>query len=67
MDQGVSSHSGPTGQNSSCGSSSDDVDEDSPLDNTDFVRNHKERSTVLVRRYFKNNKKVIICLLLHFT
>lgn len=28
------------------------------LDTTDFERNRKERSTVLVRRFYKNNQKV---------
>ncbi|XP_061564651.1 1-phosphatidylinositol 4,5-bisphosphate phosphodiesterase epsilon-1 isoform X3 [Cololabis saira] len=44
----------------SCGrsSSSDEGDEDVLSDNVDFVRNRKERSTVLVRRFFKNNQKV---------
>ncbi|KAF7653502.1 hypothetical protein LDENG_00082170 [Lucifuga dentata] len=40
-------------------SSSDKEEEEGFLDNTDFVRNRKERSTVLVRRFFKNNKKMI--------
>ncbi|XP_034564652.1 1-phosphatidylinositol 4,5-bisphosphate phosphodiesterase epsilon-1 isoform X2 [Notolabrus celidotus] len=39
-------------------SSSDEEDEDSLLDDPEFDRNRKERSTVLVRRYFKNNQKV---------
>ncbi|XP_053720774.1 1-phosphatidylinositol 4,5-bisphosphate phosphodiesterase epsilon-1 isoform X1 [Synchiropus splendidus] len=39
-------------------SSSDGEEEDSSLDDIDFARNRKERSTVLVRRFFKNNKKV---------
>uniref|UniRef100_A0A3Q3MAA6 Phosphoinositide phospholipase C n=1 Tax=Mastacembelus armatus TaxID=205130 RepID=A0A3Q3MAA6_9TELE len=48
-------------RNSSEDSSSDEVDGDSFLANTvntEFVRNRKERSTVLVRRFCKNNKKV---------
>lgn len=52
----------PTGASRNCSassSSSDEVDEEGPLDNTEFVRNRKERSTVLVRRFFKNNQKVI--------
>uniref|UniRef100_A0A8D3BMP9 Phosphoinositide phospholipase C n=1 Tax=Scophthalmus maximus TaxID=52904 RepID=A0A8D3BMP9_SCOMX len=40
------------------GNSSDEVDGEGSLDNMDFVRNRKERSTVLVRRFFKNNQKV---------
>lgn len=39
-------------------SSSDEDGGDVLSDNTGFVRNRKERSTVLVRRYFKNNQKV---------
>uniref|UniRef100_A0A3B4VIV0 Phosphoinositide phospholipase C n=1 Tax=Seriola dumerili TaxID=41447 RepID=A0A3B4VIV0_SERDU len=41
------------------GSSSDEIDGEGPLDNTEFVRNRKERSTVLVRRFFKNNQKSV--------
>ncbi|KAM9837938.1 1-phosphatidylinositol 4,5-bisphosphate phosphodiesterase epsilon-1 [Aulostomus maculatus] len=40
------------------GSSSDEEDGEGFLDNTEFVRNRKERSTVLVRRFYKNNMKV---------
>ncbi|KAM9716498.1 1-phosphatidylinositol 4,5-bisphosphate phosphodiesterase epsilon-1 isoform 3-T6 [Menidia menidia] len=40
------------------GSSSDEVDGESLFDDTEFVRNRKERSTVLVRRFYKNNQKV---------
>ncbi|XP_070708116.1 1-phosphatidylinositol 4,5-bisphosphate phosphodiesterase epsilon-1 [Pempheris klunzingeri] len=40
------------------GSSSDEGDGEGFLHNTEFIRNRKERSTVLVRRYFKNNQKV---------
>ncbi|XP_076007670.1 1-phosphatidylinositol 4,5-bisphosphate phosphodiesterase epsilon-1 isoform X2 [Genypterus blacodes] len=39
-------------------SSDEEEEEESQLDNTEFVRNRKERSTVLVRRYFKNNQKM---------
>ncbi|XP_028331873.1 1-phosphatidylinositol 4,5-bisphosphate phosphodiesterase epsilon-1 isoform X7 [Gouania willdenowi] len=40
-------------------SSSSDEESDGLLsDNTDFIRNRKERSTVLVRRFYKNNRKV---------
>ncbi|XP_075314190.1 1-phosphatidylinositol 4,5-bisphosphate phosphodiesterase epsilon-1 isoform X2 [Odontesthes bonariensis] len=39
-------------------SSSDEVDGEGLFDNTEFVRNRKERSTVLVRRFYKNNQKV---------
>ncbi|XP_041670988.1 1-phosphatidylinositol 4,5-bisphosphate phosphodiesterase epsilon-1 isoform X2 [Cheilinus undulatus] len=39
-------------------SSSDDEDSDSLLGDPEFDRNRKERSTVLVRRFFKNNQKV---------
>ncbi|XP_058477625.1 1-phosphatidylinositol 4,5-bisphosphate phosphodiesterase epsilon-1 [Solea solea] len=53
LGHGGRSHSGGT-RLSSGDSSSDDC----PLDNTDFVRNRKERSTVLVRRFFRNNQKV---------
>ncbi|XP_067343734.1 1-phosphatidylinositol 4,5-bisphosphate phosphodiesterase epsilon-1 isoform X4 [Channa argus] len=48
-------------RNCSGHSGSDDVGEDYLLDNrvdTEFVRIRKERSTVLVRRFFKNNQKV---------
>lgn len=47
----------------SAGSSSDDGDGEEFFDNAEFVRNRKERSTVLVRRFFKNNRKVHTCLL----
>uniref|UniRef100_A0A8C9X4P7 Phosphoinositide phospholipase C n=1 Tax=Sander lucioperca TaxID=283035 RepID=A0A8C9X4P7_SANLU len=40
------------------GSSSDEGDGEGLLDNTEFIRNRKERSTVLVRRFFKNNQKM---------
>uniref|UniRef100_A0AAQ6A2X5 Phosphoinositide phospholipase C n=1 Tax=Amphiprion ocellaris TaxID=80972 RepID=A0AAQ6A2X5_AMPOC len=40
------------------GSSTDEEDGEAHPDNTEFVRNRKERSTVLVRRFFKNNQKV---------
>lgn len=43
----------------SSSSSSDDTEGEGTLDNSEFVRNRKERSTVLVRRFFKNNQKVI--------
>lgn len=43
------------------GSSSDEGDGEGLLDNTEFIRNRKERSTVLVRRFFKNNQKVFTC------
>uniref|UniRef100_A0A8C3G827 Phosphoinositide phospholipase C n=1 Tax=Cyclopterus lumpus TaxID=8103 RepID=A0A8C3G827_CYCLU len=45
-------------RNCSEGSSSDEGDGDGILDNADFIRNRKERSTVLVRRFFKNNQKM---------
>uniref|UniRef100_A0A8D3BAA9 Phosphoinositide phospholipase C n=1 Tax=Scophthalmus maximus TaxID=52904 RepID=A0A8D3BAA9_SCOMX len=50
----------PSAAAGSCsgGNSSDEVDGEGSLDNMDFVRNRKERSTVLVRRFFKNNQKV---------
>lgn len=56
----------PSGVNASCSgdSSSDEVDGDGLLDNTvntEFNRNRKVRSTVLVRRFFKNNQKVFRC------
>uniref|UniRef100_A0A3B5B5Z6 Phosphoinositide phospholipase C n=1 Tax=Stegastes partitus TaxID=144197 RepID=A0A3B5B5Z6_9TELE len=41
------------------GNSSDEEDGEVHLDNTEFVRNRKERSTVLVRRFYKNNQTVI--------
>ncbi|XP_051274102.1 1-phosphatidylinositol 4,5-bisphosphate phosphodiesterase epsilon-1 isoform X1 [Dicentrarchus labrax] len=40
------------------GSSSDEGDGEGLLDSTEFIRNRKARSTVLVRRFFKNNQKV---------
>ncbi|XP_057681356.1 1-phosphatidylinositol 4,5-bisphosphate phosphodiesterase epsilon-1 isoform X1 [Corythoichthys intestinalis] len=40
------------------GDESDEGSEDDLLDNSEFVRNRKERSTVLVRRFFKNNQKM---------
>ncbi|XP_028991292.1 1-phosphatidylinositol 4,5-bisphosphate phosphodiesterase epsilon-1 isoform X2 [Betta splendens] len=46
------------------GSSSEEADEDASAENavhTEFIRNRKERSTVLVRRFFKNNQKVTKC------
>lgn len=39
-------------------SSSDEGEGEAALDNPEFVRNRKERSTVLVRRFFRNNQKV---------
>ncbi|XP_041830274.1 1-phosphatidylinositol 4,5-bisphosphate phosphodiesterase epsilon-1 [Melanotaenia boesemani] len=39
-------------------SSSDERDEEGLLDSREFVRNRKERSTVLVRRFLRNNQKV---------
>ncbi|XP_020567543.2 1-phosphatidylinositol 4,5-bisphosphate phosphodiesterase epsilon-1 isoform X4 [Oryzias latipes] len=44
----------------SCGrdSSNEEEDEEAPLDEAEFLRNRKDRSTVLVRRFFKNNQKV---------
>ncbi|KAM6898546.1 1-phosphatidylinositol 4,5-bisphosphate phosphodiesterase epsilon-1 isoform 2-T2 [Lycodopsis pacificus] len=45
-------------RNCSGGSSSDEGDGEGLSDNADFTRNRKERSTVLVRRFFKNNQKV---------
>ncbi|XP_038591439.1 1-phosphatidylinositol 4,5-bisphosphate phosphodiesterase epsilon-1 isoform X2 [Micropterus salmoides] len=48
---------GVTG-NCSGGSSSDEEDGEGLLDNAEFVRNRGERSTVLVRRFFRNNQKV---------
>ncbi|XP_049915897.1 1-phosphatidylinositol 4,5-bisphosphate phosphodiesterase epsilon-1 isoform X3 [Epinephelus moara] len=51
------SSSGVT-RNCSEDSSSDDGDGEGLLDNTEFIRNRKERSTVLVRRFYKNNQKM---------
>ncbi|XP_037134464.1 1-phosphatidylinositol 4,5-bisphosphate phosphodiesterase epsilon-1 isoform X4 [Syngnathus acus] len=42
---------------SSCGGGSSS-DEEELLDDSEFVRNRRERSTVLVRRFFKNNQKM---------
>lgn len=47
-------------QDSSSSSSSDDGDAEVHSDNSEFIRNRKERSTVLVRRFYKNNQKVFI-------
>lgn len=41
-----------------CGGGSSSDEEDGFLDDAEFVRNRKERSTVLVRRFYKNNQKV---------
>lgn len=43
---------------SGSGGGSDAGDGDGLLDNADFIKNRKEGSTVLVRRFFKNNQKV---------
>lgn len=43
------------------GSSSEEGDGEGLIDDTEFIRNRKERSTVLVRRFYKNNQKVFIC------
>nr|XP_033467115.1 1-phosphatidylinositol 4,5-bisphosphate phosphodiesterase epsilon-1 isoform X5 [Epinephelus lanceolatus] len=51
------SSSGVT-RNCSEDSSSDEGDGEGLLDNTEFIRNRKERSTVLVRRFYKNNQKM---------
>ncbi|XP_033962610.1 1-phosphatidylinositol 4,5-bisphosphate phosphodiesterase epsilon-1 isoform X2 [Pseudochaenichthys georgianus] len=54
----------PSGVTRDCsgGSSSEEEeeeeDEEGLLDNSEFIRNRKERSTVLVRRFCKNNIKV---------
>ncbi|XP_042363571.1 1-phosphatidylinositol 4,5-bisphosphate phosphodiesterase epsilon-1 isoform X2 [Plectropomus leopardus] len=49
-----------SGVTKSCsgGISSDDGDGEGLLDNAEFIRNRKERSTVLVRRFYKNNQKM---------
>lgn len=41
-------------------SSSDEEDGGGFSDSAEFIRNRKERSTVLVRRFFKNNQKVSV-------
>ncbi|XP_054623295.1 1-phosphatidylinositol 4,5-bisphosphate phosphodiesterase epsilon-1 isoform X3 [Dunckerocampus dactyliophorus] len=48
------------GRDRSCsgGSSSNSSDGEAEEDNSEFVRNRKDRSTVLVRRFFKNNQKM---------
>lgn len=56
---GGRSLSGATRSYSGGSSSSDETEGEGALDNSEFVRNRKERSTVLVRRFFKNNQKVI--------
>ncbi|KAM8730218.1 1-phosphatidylinositol 4,5-bisphosphate phosphodiesterase epsilon-1 isoform 2-T2 [Acanthopagrus schlegelii] len=40
------------------GSSSEEGDGEGLIDDKEFIRNRKERSTVLVRRFYKNNQKV---------
>ncbi|XP_054454527.1 1-phosphatidylinositol 4,5-bisphosphate phosphodiesterase epsilon-1 isoform X2 [Anoplopoma fimbria] len=40
------------------GSSSDEGDGEGLLENAEFIRSRKARSTVLVRRFFKNNQKM---------
>ncbi|XP_068161011.1 1-phosphatidylinositol 4,5-bisphosphate phosphodiesterase epsilon-1 isoform X2 [Antennarius striatus] len=45
-------------RNCSGGSISNERDGECLLDNAEFIRNRKERSTVLVRRFFRNNQKV---------
>ncbi|XP_077481410.1 1-phosphatidylinositol 4,5-bisphosphate phosphodiesterase epsilon-1 isoform X1 [Stigmatopora argus] len=40
------------------GADSEEGSEEDILDDSEFVRNRKERSTVLVRRFFKNNQKM---------
>nr|XP_020460695.1 1-phosphatidylinositol 4,5-bisphosphate phosphodiesterase epsilon-1 isoform X2 [Monopterus albus] len=60
LGQDERSPSGVT-RNCSGNDSSSEVDGDGFLDSTvstELVRNRKERSTVLVRRFFKNNQKV---------
>ncbi|KAK5613255.1 hypothetical protein CRENBAI_024986 [Crenichthys baileyi] len=65
--RGASLETIPTTQGSSSGgaticnwgrNSSDEEEGDSLLDSAEFVSDRKERSTVLVRRFYKNNKKV---------
>lgn len=60
LGNGEMSSSGVT-RNCSGDSSGDEVDVEGLLHNTEFIRNRKERSTVLVRRFFKNNQKVSTC------
>lgn len=50
--------SSPGSRDCSEDSSSSDGDVEEVLDTTEFIRNRKERSTVLVRRFYKNNQKV---------
>lgn len=45
-------------QDGSGSSSSEEEDAGGFSDSAEFIRNRKERSTVLVRRFFKNNQKV---------
>lgn len=51
---------GNCSQDGSVSSSSSEEEEEAGgfLDSAEFIRNRKERSTVLVRRFFKNNQKV---------
>lgn len=50
--------SSPGSRECSEDSSGSDGDGEELLDHTEFIRNRKERSTVLVRRFYKNNQKV---------
>ncbi|XP_056881029.1 1-phosphatidylinositol 4,5-bisphosphate phosphodiesterase epsilon-1 isoform X2 [Takifugu flavidus] len=45
-------------EDSSGSGSGSDGDGEELLDHTEFIRNRKERSTVLVRRFYKNNQKM---------
>lgn len=45
---------------SSNSNSSDEGEGGGFSDSAEFIRNRKERSTVLVRRFFKNNQKVSV-------
>ncbi|XP_033975250.1 1-phosphatidylinositol 4,5-bisphosphate phosphodiesterase epsilon-1 isoform X1 [Trematomus bernacchii] len=46
------------GSSSSSEEEEEEEDEEGLLDNSEFIRNRKERSTLLVRRFCKNNIKV---------
>uniref|UniRef100_A0A672JF31 Phosphoinositide phospholipase C n=1 Tax=Salarias fasciatus TaxID=181472 RepID=A0A672JF31_SALFA len=58
LSHGERSSGGAGGNCRSSSSSSDEEDGDAFSENSEFIRNRKERSTVLVRRFFKNNQKV---------
>lgn len=55
---GLSSSPGSRGCSEDSSGSGSGSDGEGLLGHTEFIRNRKERSTVLVRRFYKNNQKV---------